>query len=135
MKANLVIQRIVAIFLSLAVVAHSGFALWQMYLSGKTFYPSEHTTIYYPSVPLGSQLAVIVLALASFGFVAVSIKHSFSVGWLLPALILSTLCIVATGTVGLIMAMLTLATAAAYSLARFVPKLARTKTPSPRSVS
>lgn len=118
MKANLVIYRIIAIFLSLAVVAHSGFALWQMYLSGKTFYPSEHTTIYYPSVPLGSQLAVIVLALVSFGFVAVSIKHSFSVGWLLPALILSTLCIVATGTVGLIMAALTLVTAAAYFSAR-----------------
>ena len=118
MKANLVIQRIVATFLSLAVVAHSGFALWQMYLSGKTFYPSEHTTIYYPSVPLPSQLAVIVLALASFGFVAVSIKHSFSVGWLLPALILSTLCIVATGTVGLIMAALTLVTPAAYFSAR-----------------
>lgn len=120
MKANLVIYRIIAIFLSLAVVAHSGFALWQMYLSGKTFYPSEHTTIYYPSVPLGSQLAVIVLALASFGFVAasISIKHGFSVGWLLPALILSTLCIVATGTVGLIMAALTLVTAAAYFSAR-----------------
>lgn len=118
MKANLVIHQIVAIVLSLAVVAHSGFALWQMYLSGKTFYPSEHTTIYYPSVPLGSQLAVLVLALASFGFVAVSIKHSFSVGWLLPALILSTLCIVATGTVGLIMAALTLVTAAAYFSAR-----------------
>ncbi|MDY6076989.1 hypothetical protein [Mobiluncus sp.] len=117
-KANLVIQRIVAIFLSLAVVAHSGFALWQMYLSGKTFYPSEHTTIYYPSVPLPSQLAVIVLALASFGFVAASMKHEFSVGWLLPALILSTLCIVATGTVGLIMATLTLITAAAYFSAR-----------------
>lgn len=133
MKINLVIQRTVAIFLSLAVVAHSGFALWQMYLSGKTFYPSEHTTIYYPSVPLGSQLAVIVLALASFGFVAVSIKHSFSVRWLLPALILSTLCLVATGTVGLILAMLTLVTATAYCLARLVPKLARAKTPSPRS--
>ena len=76
---------------------------------------------------------MIVLALASFGFVAVSIKHSFSVGWLLPALILSTLCIVATGTVGLIMAALTLVTAAAYSLARFAPKLARAKTPSLRS--
>lgn len=114
MKANLVLQRIVAIFLSLVVVAHSGFALWQLYLSGKTFYPSEHTTIYYPSVPLGSQLAVLALALASFGFVAASMKHGFSVGWLLPALILSTLCLVATGTVGLIMATLTLVTAAAY---------------------
>lgn len=133
MKANLVLQRIVAIFLSLVVVAHSGFALWQLYLSGKTFYPSEHTTIYYASIPLGSQLAVLVLALASFGFVAASIKHGFSVGWLLPALVLSTLCLVATGIVGLIMTMLTLATAAAYSLARFAPKLARAKTPNPRS--
>ena len=106
MKANLVLYRFVAIFLSLAVVAHSGFALWQLYLSGKTFYPSEHTTIYYPSIPLGSQLAVLVLALASFGFVAASIKHGFSVGWLLPALVLSTLCLVATGIVGLIMTML-----------------------------
>lgn len=135
MKANLVLYRFVAIFLSLAVVAHSGFALWQLYLSGKTFYPSEHTTIYYPSIPLGSQLAVLVLALASFGFVAASMKHGFSVGWLLPALALSTLCLVATGIVGLIMAMLTIVTAAAYSLARLVPKLARAKTPSPRSVS
>lgn len=135
MKANLVPYRFVAIFLSLAVVAHSGFALWQLYLSGKTFYPSEHTTIYYPSIPLGSQLAVLVLALASFGFVAASMKHGFSVGWLLPALALSTLCLVATGIVGLIMAMLTIVTAAAYSLARLVPKLARAKTPSPRSVS
>lgn len=118
MKANLVIQRIAALFLSLAVVAHSGFALWQLYLSGKTFYPSEHTTIYYASMPLGAQLAVLVLALASFGFVAVSIKHGFSVGWLLPALVLSTLCLVATGTVGLIMAALTLVTAAAYFSAR-----------------
>lgn len=113
MKVNLVIQRIVAIFLSLAVVAHSGFALWQLYLSGKTFHPSEHTTIYYPSIPLGSQLAVIVLALGSFGFVAASIKHGFSVGWLLPALVLSTLCLVVTGIVGLIMATLTLVTATA----------------------
>ncbi|WP_282921743.1 hypothetical protein [Mobiluncus massiliensis] len=135
MKANLVLYRFVAIFLSLAVVAHSGFALWQLYLSGKTFYPSEHTTIYYPSIPLGSQLAVLALALGSFGFVAVSMKHGFSVGWLLPALALSTLCLVATGTVGLIMAALTLVTAAAYSLARFAPKLARAKTSSPRSVS
>ena len=118
MKANLVIQRIAALFLSLAVVAHSGFALWQLYLSGKTFYPSEHATIYYASMPLGAQLAVLVLALASFGFVAVSIKHGFSVGWLLPALVLSTLCLVATGTVGLIMAALTLVTAAAYFSAR-----------------
>lgn len=133
MKTNLVIQRIVAIFLSLVVVAHSGFALWQLYLSGKTFYSSEHTTIYYASIPLGSQLTVLVLALASFGFVAVFIKHGFSVGWLLPALVLSTLCLVVTGIVGLIMAMLTLATATAYSLARFAPKLARAKTPSPRS--
>ena len=133
MKANLVIHRIVALFLSLAVVAHSGFALWQLYLSGKTFYPSEHTTIYYPSIPLGSQLAVLILALGSFGFVAASMKHGFSVGWLLPALVPSTLCLVVTGTVGLIMATLTLVTAAAYSLARFAPKLARAKTPSPRS--
>lgn len=133
MKANLVLYRFVAIFLSLAVVAHSGFALWQLYLSGKTFYPSEHTTIYYPSIPLGSQLAVLVLALASFGFVAASMKHGFSVGGLLPALVLSTLCLVATGIVGLIMAMLTIVTAAAYSLARLVPKLARAKTPSLRS--
>ena len=133
MKANLVLQRIVAIFLSLAVVAHSGFALWQLYLSGKTFYPSEHTTIYYASIPLGSQLAVLVLALGSFGFVAASIKHRFSVGWLLPALVLSTLCIVVTGIAGLIMATLTFITAAAYSLARFAPKLARGKTPSLRS--
>lgn len=118
MKANLVIQRIAVLFLSLVVVAHSGFALWQLYLSGKTFYPSEHTTIYYASMPLGAQLAVLVLALASFGFVAVSIKHGFSVGWLLPALVLSTLCLVATGTVGLIMAALTLVTAAAYFSAR-----------------
>lgn len=113
MKANLVIHQIVAIFLSLAVVAHSGFALWQLYLSGKTFHPSEHTTIYYPSIPLGSQLAVIVLALGSFGFVAASIKRGFSVGWLIPALILSTLCLVVTGIVGLIMATLTLVTATA----------------------
>lgn len=135
MKANLVIHRIVALFLSLAVVAHSGFALWQLYLSGKTFYPSGNTAIYYASIPLPSQLAVLVLALASFGFVAASVKHGFSVGWLLPALVLSTLCLVATGIVGLIMAMLTLVTAAAYSLVRLVPKLARAKTPSPRSVS
>lgn len=133
MKTNLALYRFVAIFLSLAVVAHSGFALWQLYLSGKTFYPSEHTTIYYPSIPLGSQLAVLALALASFGFVAASMKHGFSVGWLLPALVLSTLCLVATGIVGLITAMLTLATATAYSLARFAPKLARAKTPNPRS--
>lgn len=118
MKANLVIYRIVAIFLSLTVVAHSGFALWQLYLSGKAFYPSGNTAIYYASIPLGSQLAVLVLALASFGFVAASIKHGFSVGWLLPALVLSTLCLVATGTVGLIMAALTLVTAAAYFSAR-----------------
>lgn len=135
MKANLVLYRFVAIFLSLAVVAHSGFALWQLYLSGKTFYPSANTAIYYASMPLGAQLSVLVLALVSFGFVAASIKHGFSVGWLLPALVLSTLCLVATGIVGLIMAMLTIVTAAAYSLARLVPKLARAKTPSPRSVS
>lgn len=133
MKANLVLQRIVAIFLSLVVVAHSGFALWQLYLSGKTVYPSEHTAIYYASIPLGSQLTVLVLALASFGFVAVSMKHGFSVGWLLPALVLSTLCLVVTGIVGLIMATLTLATTTVYCLARFAPKLARAKTPNPRS--
>lgn len=118
MKAYLVIYRIVAIFLSLAVVAHSGFALCQLYLSGKAFYPSGNTAIYYASIPLGSQLAVLVLALGSFGFVAASIKRGFSVGWLLPALVLSTLCLVATGTVGLIMAALTLVTAAAYFSAR-----------------